>query len=201
MIFGLLLVILVSVTGQLTNEEECVELWLRQKPELRNRFTVDQIRWLCQRTADWLNKALNPSGLLPADDITTPRQKQYLNQLRNCTGSQCLQNIGVSSGLRNEPMPTPMPSNNRQGRSADLDLAEHEISRRQADQRAYRKEIRMMSDDERRRYQNAIVRLKTDKIDGLSKYDLFVIYHTPEEAPGAHWGPAFLPYHRELLKQ
>lgn len=69
------------------------------------------------------------------------------------------------------------------------------------DPRAYRKEIRMMSDDERKRYFNAINRLKSDIVDGKSKYDLLVIYHSPEDSPGAHFGPAFLPFHREFLKQ
>lgn len=56
-----------------------------------------------------------------------------------------------------------------------------------ADQRAKRKEYRMLTDDERKRYHAAINKLKTDKIDALSKYDLLVVYHTPQEASGAHW--------------
>lgn len=69
------------------------------------------------------------------------------------------------------------------------------------DFRAERKEYRMMSDEERTAFHAAMNRLKTEEIDGTSKYDLLVIYHTPAESPGAHWGPAFLPFHRELLKQ
>lgn len=70
-----------------------------------------------------------------------------------------------------------------------------------ADFRAQRKEIRQMSDDERQKFFAALNRLKNEKIDNISMYDLLVIYHTPEESPGAHWGPAFLPFHREWLKQ
>lgn len=66
---------------------------------------------------------------------------------------------------------------------------------------AIRKEYRMMSDEERQRFQTAINRLKNSKIDGLSKYDILIVYHTPENSPGAHFGPAFLPFHREWLKQ
>jgi hypothetical protein len=69
------------------------------------------------------------------------------------------------------------------------------------DFRGIRKELRMMSEDERQRYQAGMAKIKKDKIDGRSKYDLLTIYHTPQESPGAHWGPAFLPFHRELLKQ
>lgn len=70
-----------------------------------------------------------------------------------------------------------------------------------ADIRARRKEYRMMTPSERQKLHAAFNRLKTEKIDGTSKYDLLVVFHVPEEAPGAHWGPAFLPFHRELLKQ
>ncbi len=71
----------------------------------------------------------------------------------------------------------------------------------QQDLRAVRKEYRQFTDDERVRFQQALNKLKYDKIDTKSKYDLLIIYHTPSESPGAHWGPAFLPLHREWLKQ
>uniref|UniRef100_A0A915K057 ShKT domain-containing protein n=1 Tax=Romanomermis culicivorax TaxID=13658 RepID=A0A915K057_ROMCU len=34
----------------------------------------------------------------------------------------------------------------------------------------------------------------------MSKYDILVVYHTPEYAPTAHFCPSFFPYHREYLK-
>ena len=58
-----------------------------------------------------------------------------------------------------------------------------------------------MSVDERQRFHGALNTLKKEKLDEESKYDLLVIYHTPPESPGAHWGPAFLPFHREWIKQ
>ncbi len=67
--------------------------------------------------------------------------------------------------------------------------------------RAVRKEYRMLTEEERKRFHDAILKLKHNVIDGLGKYDIIVHWHTPEESPGAHFGPAFLPFHRELLKQ
>lgn len=67
--------------------------------------------------------------------------------------------------------------------------------------RAYRKEIRALTDDERKRYFDAINRLKSDTVAGISKYDSLVMFHSEKDSPGAHWGPAFLPFHREFLKQ
>jgi hypothetical protein len=84
---------------------------------------------------------------------------------------------------------------------------EGEVSRKRRaisspnDMRVMRKEYRQMSDAERSKFHKALNRLKFDQIDGMSKYDLLVIYHTPPESPGAHWGPAFLPFHREWIKQ
>lgn len=63
-----------------------------------------------------------------------------------------------------------------------------------------RKEYRMMSKKERNKFHNAIKELMEDEIDGTSKYHLLVVSHSAEEAPGAHGGPSFLPWHREFLK-
>lgn len=68
-------------------------------------------------------------------------------------------------------------------------------------QPALRKEYRMLTDAERQKYHAALNKLKVNKIDGLSKYDLLVIRHDPKYSPGAHFGPALLPFHREMLKQ
>lgn len=66
---------------------------------------------------------------------------------------------------------------------------------------AKRKEYRMLSDVERQHLHWAMNRLKSDTIDGVSKWDIITAKHYPSSAPGAHFGPAFLPWHRELLRQ
>ncbi|CAJ0581059.1 unnamed protein product, partial [Mesorhabditis spiculigera] len=62
---------------------------------------------------------------------------------------------------------------------------------------AYRKEYRMMTDDERNRWHNALNVLKRNgEYDRLSAEHLSVGIGS-----GAHSGPGFLPWHREYLKR
>uniref|UniRef100_A0A914C628 Tyrosinase copper-binding domain-containing protein n=1 Tax=Acrobeloides nanus TaxID=290746 RepID=A0A914C628_9BILA len=61
----------------------------------------------------------------------------------------------------------------------------------------YRKEYRMMTDDERNRFHNA---LQTMKMRG--EYDRFSFEHrATADGSGAHSGPGFLPWHREYTKR
>ncbi|CAJ0587752.1 unnamed protein product, partial [Mesorhabditis spiculigera] len=64
-----------------------------------------------------------------------------------------------------------------------------------------RKEIRMMSPEERSRLFEAMGKLKSRMVDNITAWDLHTLVHYPDSAPGAHWGPAFLPWHREFLRQ
>lgn len=68
---------------------------------------------------------------------------------------------------------------------------------------ARRKEYRLLSDDERKDYHDAIIEMKTTFSGGasLSEYDLFVDIHRFANAPGAHEGPGFLPWHREYINR
>ncbi|KAI6235837.1 Tyrosinase-Cu-bd domain-containing protein [Aphelenchoides besseyi] len=62
---------------------------------------------------------------------------------------------------------------------------------------AYRKEYRMMNDDERRRWHYALTVMKQN-----GEYDRLGQQHMVVGAgSGAHSGPAFLPWHREYLKR
>ncbi|VDK27133.1 unnamed protein product [Gongylonema pulchrum] len=62
---------------------------------------------------------------------------------------------------------------------------------------AYRKEYRMLTEDERLRYHNALTMLKRS-----GEYDRIGFEHlSVGSGSGAHSGPGFLPWHREYIKR
>uniref|UniRef100_A0A0R3RSJ5 Tyrosinase_Cu-bd domain-containing protein n=1 Tax=Elaeophora elaphi TaxID=1147741 RepID=A0A0R3RSJ5_9BILA len=64
-------------------------------------------------------------------------------------------------------------------------------------QRAVRKEIRMLTDDERERFFNAVRQLKAS-----GEYNRLANIHRKEASgSGAHSGPSFLLWHREFIKR
>ncbi|XP_060070626.1 uncharacterized protein LOC132550550 [Ylistrum balloti] len=62
-----------------------------------------------------------------------------------------------------------------------------------------RKEYRMLSNKERRRYHRAVKALKNDKRLKPNTYDAIANYHNTEIQHSAHWGPNFLGWHRIYL--
>uniref|UniRef100_A0A0N4WJP6 ShTK domain protein n=1 Tax=Haemonchus placei TaxID=6290 RepID=A0A0N4WJP6_HAEPC len=63
--------------------------------------------------------------------------------------------------------------------------------------RGLRKEYRVMTDAERQRYHTAMWTIK-----GNGDYDTLSRIHSSfQTSPGAHSGPAFLPWHREFIKR
>lgn len=58
-----------------------------------------------------------------------------------------------------------------------------------------------MTDEEQKRFFSVLNKLKSDKIDGLSKFDIMVGYHYfVPFTPTAHFSAGMLPFHREQIK-
>ena len=64
-----------------------------------------------------------------------------------------------------------------------------------------RKEYRCLKHDERSKLHEALQKTKQTMEGPLSQYDYFVSQHEDSRAPGAHFGPAFGPWHRHYLYQ
>lgn len=63
--------------------------------------------------------------------------------------------------------------------------------------KAIRKEYRTLTDEERKRFHEALIKLKKS-----GEYDKLALIHGKAAVSGgAHSGPAFLPWHREFLKR
>lgn len=63
--------------------------------------------------------------------------------------------------------------------------------------KAIRKEYRMLTDQERKRFHSALIQLKRS-----GEYDKLALIHgRAAVSGGAHSGPAFLPWHREFVKR
>nr|KAG5707211.1 hypothetical protein BaRGS_017895 [Batillaria attramentaria] len=81
----------------------------------------------------------------------------------------------------------------------DPHLHAHGRRKRQATQRCVRKEYRMMTDDERTRFHNAVNTLKRDTTVEPNKYDALALFHTGVATFVAHGGPGFPGWHRVYL--
>ena len=57
-----------------------------------------------------------------------------------------------------------------------------------------RKEYRRLTAEEVRNFHSALNTMKNN-----GEYRIFVQHHRPSQSPGAHFGPAFFPWHRVLL--
>lgn len=64
-----------------------------------------------------------------------------------------------------------------------------------------RKEYRCLNNLERSNVQKALQKTKETMEGPLSQYDYFVSQHESSRARGAHFGPAFAPWHRHYLYQ
>lgn len=206
--FMLLLVNIVDPSAHLSNfddidkiieqNKKCIEEVKQSSDLVEKRFTSSQLAFLCKNRHKWTSQAEN--RLKKMADVNavslTSDQQSWLNKVYACynlescicQNPQCslVDDLSKASGAGH-----PSISGSRHKRQ----LPERVL------RPALRKEYRMLTDYERGKFHNAMNRLKNDVIDNVGKYDLLSIYHTPEHSPGAHWGPAFLPFHRELLKE
>uniref|UniRef100_A0AC34QTV2 Tyrosinase copper-binding domain-containing protein n=1 Tax=Panagrolaimus sp. JU765 TaxID=591449 RepID=A0AC34QTV2_9BILA len=112
---------------------------------------------------------------------TTSSQKAYLKSLERQVVDQNVRFYNLSINELRRRFPRGLPQNQNQ--------------------RVTRKEYRMLTDEERENLNKAMNGLKFKFIDNISIWDLHTLIHYPDSAPGAHWGPAFLPWHREFLRQ
>ncbi|VDO99568.1 unnamed protein product [Soboliphyme baturini] len=163
---------------------------------LSRRFSSTQIDAYCEKNVDWFLRVAKRSS---DDDrlLFTQRQKKWLFDLSTCADlHDCLCPRGScessSTNHANSLLHLTRLRGERTRRSSFIDDQPEPTLRR---------EYRQLSDTERQSFHDALNKLKAEQIDGTSKYDLLVKFYSPKYAPGSHFGPAFLPFHREMLKQ
>uniref|UniRef100_A0A1I7ZB55 Tyrosinase_Cu-bd domain-containing protein n=1 Tax=Steinernema glaseri TaxID=37863 RepID=A0A1I7ZB55_9BILA len=146
-------------------------------------LTAQELDRACVHRSHWFNDLEAKSSTEFIQNITDS-QRAYLASLERCIGDKCRSNCSsVQKKFRKDcyrhrrevPNP-PRP-------------------------KSIRKEYRMLTDEERQQLSRAMNSLKQKTIDNVTAWDLHTLIHYPDSAPGAHWGPAFLPWHREFLRQ
>ncbi|WKY04478.1 hypothetical protein Q1695_005466 [Nippostrongylus brasiliensis] len=159
-----------------------VTLWLRviqgARAELDSTRPCDQLPVSGFLTAQQLDlicshreQWIRDARSPTSSEKTTADQKSYLRDLEDCTRLNCVE------------------ANKKRRR------------KKRATTKSIRREIRMLSADERQKLWRSMNTLKSISIDNITVWDLHTLVHYPDSAPGAHWGPAFLPWHREFLRQ
>jgi len=71
---------------------------------------------------------------------------------------------------------------------------DEDVDSAQADAECTRKEYRRLTAAEVKNFQSTLNKMKSN-----GQYKIFVQYHRDTESPGAHFGPAFFPWHRCFL--
>uniref|UniRef100_A0A1I7XST7 Tyrosinase_Cu-bd domain-containing protein n=1 Tax=Heterorhabditis bacteriophora TaxID=37862 RepID=A0A1I7XST7_HETBA len=179
-------------------------------------LTTQQIDMICHHRSQWLKDRDEQAskGFLRE---TTAKQMEYLRDIEQCTRTNCVRNsirkvIPCHWGSRVSMIQVGRMKSQRAD-NRNQQLIGHEsvnlhdmpvlgipLFKRQSS-KLLRKEIRMLSEEERKKLWAAMSGLKTRLVDNITAWDLHILVHYPDSAPGAHWGPAFLPWHREFLRQ
>uniref|UniRef100_A0A183BK44 Tyrosinase_Cu-bd domain-containing protein n=1 Tax=Globodera pallida TaxID=36090 RepID=A0A183BK44_GLOPA len=135
----------------------------------------------------------------------TEMQRDYLNSLEASRKVPFLSDEwGESANAKRAGKKGPTEERNdlRMRKKRQWESGKVEKTRKSPQGRKFvRKEYRLMSDGERAHLHEALNTLKTKRIDNITIWDLHILLHYPNSAPAAHWGPAFLPWHREFLRQ
>ncbi|KAL3117198.1 hypothetical protein niasHT_007601 [Heterodera trifolii] len=173
-----------------------------------NYLSADDLRHACQHRTQWIRDKAQAEQKKEQFEATE-LQRDYLNTLEATRRVPSLRNKWeeekVPKEKRTEKKQRPREINElrmRRKRQLERGGAKGEKTRKSPQGKKFvRKEYRMMSDSERTHLHNALNMLKEKRVDNISIWDLHILLHYPNSAPAAHWGPAFLPWHREFLRQ
>uniref|UniRef100_A0A915JY09 Tyrosinase copper-binding domain-containing protein n=1 Tax=Romanomermis culicivorax TaxID=13658 RepID=A0A915JY09_ROMCU len=178
----------------------CEQKQLSKLPRWNELYTDEdqlksQLKELCRMEKSWdLSAKLNiPQLNDPKLDLLknpiklnlSPHQKRYIDGGQRCkNGSVCLKTLAQASAS---------------GRKLTQKSIVR-IKRQATPLKVVRKEYRAMSDQERRKFHRAILALKNAiTSNGYNAFDLHASLHSAAYAPQAHFGCAFIPFHRIYL--
>ncbi|CDW59024.1 Tyrosinase domain containing protein [Trichuris trichiura] len=152
----------------------CLQETIRATSQSQKRFSQNQLIKYCQRKLEWRRELISRSTV---DSVKlTDNQKKWFVTLSTMRTMQQFEDYWRKNAA-----------------AVDKDSRKKILP-------AQRREIRTCTMDEWHRLVQALDRMKHDQIDGMSKYDILTIIHSSTYSPGSLFGPAFLPYHREFLK-
>ncbi|KAF7635657.1 hypothetical protein Mgra_00004900 [Meloidogyne graminicola] len=184
------------------NENDENDLLFCQNLSHSNYLSTEDIENACKRRNQWLlDKNDEENKFLKIQTISQKIYFEWLESTRRKKRKNLIEKIESKKG---EDF---LKRNKRRDNWNSFLINEEENERNQRQQKYkqgnkfIRKEYRMMTDFERKQLQLAIIALKQKHIDNVSIWDLHTLVHYPNSAVAAHWGPAFLPWHREFLRQ
>uniref|UniRef100_A0A5S6QIU3 Apple domain-containing protein n=1 Tax=Trichuris muris TaxID=70415 RepID=A0A5S6QIU3_TRIMR len=161
-------------TANTAEVHACLQQIIRATSQSQKRFSQNHLLKYCQKKLEWRDELLSRST---AGSVKlTDNQRKWFTDLSNIRTMQSFD----AYWRRNAVAPD---RESRKQLTAVL-----------------RREVRSLTMDEWSRFVQAMDRMKHDQIDGMSKYDILTTIHGSKYSPGSLFGPAFLPYHREFLK-
>uniref|UniRef100_A0A915KNQ0 Tyrosinase copper-binding domain-containing protein n=1 Tax=Romanomermis culicivorax TaxID=13658 RepID=A0A915KNQ0_ROMCU len=185
-------------------ETQCAKDYFENFPNLKNHFSERDARRVCQHEALW-QKGVKRVKSAEESDLTSD-QLSWLKSIWSCKKFDCLCDGVPACQTMLKAIKKILKRQmalRREKRDVPFNKGIYEDLRSHVAQKilpmSVRKEIRMLTDSERQTYIRAVNKLKSEKIDNMSKYDILIHLHTPEYSPSAHFCTAFLPFHREFV--